>query len=182
MKLRVAAVLPILFCAPVSAVSAGQSKTEIDAAMAKIYAASAGKWKSETHSRSIGRGTDWSTQSGHGSCTSAGAAKMKCEGETGDESWVDNWRVENGVEYLEGKSGDKTFTREFQITHAWFTDKNNYGEERTFAAKGFKDVEYEGIDMLIQMGNRFVALRKVRKKGSGGDYQYSVFHMTSRVE
>lgn len=170
-----------LLCASPGIAAAKQSPAEIDAVMAKIYQASEGEWKGDARNRSIGLGTDWSAAPTQSLCLMKGTISMKCEGSNGNERWVSVWSVEGGVEYQDENYNGEIFKREYRIDHAWFADAGNHGWQRTWVATGAKKVEYEGIDTMIRIGDRFVTLRKVRKRGSDDEYRYNGLVVEDRV-
>lgn len=161
--------------------AAEQTPAEIDAVMVKIYAADAGtKCKGDWHQRSISRGTDWSTSPSHFTCKATGALTQTCEG-TDDEgsdkevNWVAKFRVKDGVEYQDVTlDKGEPWSRKYKISDAWFTDADNYGGTRTWTdTVPANDVTYEGIDTMLQMGDRWIFMRKLRKQGSDDRYQYN---------
>lgn len=166
---------------------AEQTPAEIDAVMKKIYAASNGKWQGEWHQRSISRGTDWSTSPSHWTCRTTGELAQTCEGRddegTDDEvNWVAKFRVENGVEYQDVTlDKGEPWSRKYKITDAWFTDADNNGGTRTWIdTSPANKVKYEGIDTIVQMGDRVAFLTKLRKQGSDDRYQYNSLGYATR--
>ena len=171
------AVLYLSMTIPLAAPAALAADTaSIDATMAKIYAAGAGAYEGVTHQRSISQGGDWKTVTSKYTCTVTGPLAMTCQGtDVGEGDWVSKFRVENGIEYQDVTSTNgEPWSRQYVITDAWYTDEKNNGGTRTSTFTASNGVQLESMEDIAVMGNRFVIVSKMRRKGSDDPFAYSM--------
>ena len=162
---------------------ADPSKAEIDATMAKIYAASVGEWQGEWHGRSISAGEDWSSASFTRRVEHTADGRLHVNLITSEENTATATSyVEGGIEYEEGKWNDEAFTEEGKIVSASYEDADDWHYHLLTVVTGADDLEYERMGSVIRMGEKQTYLRKGRKKGSDGEYQYNGRAVSQRVK
>lgn len=162
---------------------ADPSKAEIDATMAKIYAASPGEFQGEWHGRSITAGEDWSSASFTRRVEGTADGRLHVNLTSDNEVTITTTSyVDGGIEYEEGKWNDEPFTEEHKVVSASYEDADDWHYHLLTVFTGSDDLEYEGMSSVIRMGDKQTYIRKLRKKGSDGEYQYSGRAASQRVK
>ena len=162
---------------------ADPSKSEIDATMAKIYAASLGEWQGEWYGRSITAGEDWSSESIYFTAKDAadGRRHINLTSDEGDKITMTLY-VEDGVEYQKSKFNDEPVDNERKILSASYEDTDDWHYHFLTVITGSDELEYEVMTSIIRMGDQQTYLRKLRKNGSDGEYQYNGRAVSQRVK
>jgi len=157
-----------------------QKVSEIDALMAKTYAALTGPWQGRWQSRDLHRKSGWTDYPEQIVFKKSEAGQLYYENKIGNDRIVEHSYIEGGVMYTKGTFNGEPYDRQAAITRVWFESSENWGYHARYVFS-VDEQNYERRVIVVNMGDRNIYFRGTRKEGSAGDFITDGFGAIDRV-